>query len=152
LGRNLLPARSERGVAALEAGLVTTFLMPLLLGVLYFGAYFWHAQQGEVYAPRLPSGSYAGQTLTCQSLLSAVESDVVAAVNAANDTSAPDIDLSNVTAAVTEVFPDGGAVVEVTISVPVAPAMGSFLPNDGNLVTETTMRLDDVVVTDGICR
>ncbi len=150
--RTLAGSRAEGGVAALEAGLVTTFLMPLLLGVLFFGIYFWRAQQGEVYDPRLPSGTFAGQTLTCQTLLSQVESDVVALVNSTNDSTAPDIDLSNVTGAVTEVLPDGGAVVEVTISVPVVPMFGSLLPNGGNLVTETTMRLDDVVVTDGTCR
>ena len=150
--RTLFASRSEGGVAALEAGLVTTFLMPLLMGVLFFGMYFWRAQQGEVYDPRLPSGSYAGETLTCQTLLSQVESDVVALVNSSNDSSAPDISLSNVTGAVTEVLQPTGAVVQVTISVPVVPAFGSLLPNGGNVVTETTMRLDDVVVTDGTCR
>ena len=47
-------ARCERGVAAVEAGLVTTVLMPLLVGVLVWGNYFWHAQKVEPYAARLP--------------------------------------------------------------------------------------------------
>lgn len=150
--RNLAGARREGGVAALEAGLVTTFLMPLLVGLLFFGMYFWRAQQADVYDARLPSGSYAGQSLACLTLLQQVENDVVALVNSTNDTTAPDISLSNVSAAVVDVIPSGGAVVVVTISVPVVSAFGSFLPNDGNLVTQTTLHLDEVTVTDGICR
>jgi Flp pilus assembly protein TadG len=40
----MVRARTERGAAAVEAGLVSTILMPLMVGVLVYGNYFWHAQ------------------------------------------------------------------------------------------------------------
>lgn len=148
--RIFVGARSERGVAAVEAGIVSTMLMPLLLGVLYFGLYFWQAQRAPIYDPRLPIGAFAGQSLTCLSLLDQVKNDVVTLVNQ-NSGAAP-IDLSDVTAAVTELLPTGGAIVQVSVRVPVSSPFSSFLPNEGAIVNESMLRLEDVTVTDGICR
>jgi hypothetical protein len=144
-------ARSERGVAAVEAGLVTTVLMPLLLGTLFFGNYFWHAQKAELYDARIPTGAYAGQTFTCDGLVARVKADVVALVDSTNGT-APDIGLDDVTALVVDVVPNVSAVVQVRVAAPVVSRLGSWLPDGGAVVNETMLRLDDVAVTTDTCR
>lgn len=144
-------ARSERGAAAVEAGLVTTFMMPLLLGILFFGNYFWHAQKAELYDARIPTGAYAGQTFTCDGLVAQVKSDVVALVNSTNGT-APDIGLGDVTALVVDVVPNVSAVVQVSVAAPVVSGLGSWLPDGGAVVNETVLRLDDVALTTDTCR
>jgi Flp pilus assembly protein TadG len=49
----MVRARAERGAAAVEAGLVSTILMPLMVGVLVYGNYFW---QPRTSTP-MPHGS-----------------------------------------------------------------------------------------------
>jgi hypothetical protein len=144
-------ARVEHGAAAVEAGLVTTFLMPLLLGVLFFGNYFWHAQKAELYDARIPTGAYAGMTFSCAGLVAQVKSDVVALVNSTNGT-APDIGLDAVTAAVVDVVPNVSAVVQVSVQAPGVSSLGSWLPDGGAVLNETMLRLDNVALTSDTCR
>ena len=47
-------ARPERGVAAVEAGLVTTFLMPLMMGVFVYGNWFGQLQDIPGITARAP--------------------------------------------------------------------------------------------------
>jgi len=142
-------ARPQRGAVAVEAGLVTTVLMPLLLGVLVFGNYLWHAQKADAYAVRIPSGAVQGSGLTCDELVDRVKATVVDNVNALPDL-AP-IDASDVTATVVQVLPTVGAVVKVSVRVPVATLAASMLPGGGAVVTDTLVRLDDVTLSTQSC-
>ena len=50
--------------------------------------------------------------------------------------------LSNITAIRLEVLPDASAVVHIGVTTNVGSSLASWLPNDGEVVSETTMRLD----------
>jgi hypothetical protein len=142
-------ARTQRGVAAVEAGLISTVLMPLLLGVLVYGNYFWHAQKVDAYAARIPSGAIQGAGLTCEQLVERVKDTVVASVNSLAEGAG--IDESDVAVQIVEVLPTVGAVVSVSVSVPVVSSLASILPNGGSVVTDTLVRLDNVTLTTTSC-
>jgi hypothetical protein len=144
-------ARTERGVAAVEAGLVSTVLLPLLVGVLVWGNYFWHAQRVEPYAARLPQGAVVGYNLTCEQVVALVKQAVVDQSSPLGDTYAPELALDDVTVAVVEVLPDARAVVDIGVRTDVGSSLAAWLPNDGEIVTETTMRLENVTVSTSVC-
>ena len=144
-------ARSERGVAAVEAGLVSTVLLPLLVGVLVWGNYFWHAQRVEPYAARLPQGAVVGYNLTCEQVVALVKQAVVDQSSPLGDTYAPELALDDVTVAVVEVLPDASAVVDIGVRTDVGSSLAAWLPNDGEIITETTMRLENVTVSTSVC-
>jgi hypothetical protein len=144
-------ARSERGVAAVEAGLVSTVLLPLLVGVLVWGNYFWHAQRVEPYAARLPQGAVVGYNLTCEQVVALVKQAVVDQSSPLGDTYAPELALDDVTVAVVEVLPDASAVVDIGVRTDVGSSLAAWLPNDGEIVTETTVRLENVTVSTSVC-
>lgn len=144
-------ARTERGAAAVEAGLVTTVLMPLMVGVLVWGNYFWHAQKVEPYAARLPQGAVVGYNLTCEEVVSLVKQAVVDLSAPVGDTYAPELELDDVVVTVVEVLPDASAVVNIGVKTNVGSSLASWLPNDGEVVSETTMRLENVTVDTSVC-
>ena len=145
-------ARSERGVAAVEAGLVTTVLMPLMVGVLVWGNYFWHAQKVEPYAARLPQGALVGYQLTCEQVVTLVKQAVVDLSTPVADAYAPpELTLDDVIVEVVEVLPDASAVVHIGVTTNVGSSLASWLPNDGEVVSETTMRLENVTVDTSVC-
>jgi len=144
-------ARAERGVAAVEAGLVSTVLMPLMVGVLVWGNYFWHAQRVEPYAARLPQGAVVGYDLSCEEVVSLVKQAVVDLSDPVGDTYAPDLGLDDVVVTVVEVLPDASAVVTIGVRTNVGSSLASWLPNDGEVVNETTMRLENVTVDTSVC-
>jgi Flp pilus assembly protein TadG len=148
---NFTRLRSERGAAAVEAGLVTTFLMPLMAGVLFYGNWFWHAQHVPQAAARLPQGAVVGYNLTCSEVVSLVKQAVVDQSTALGDAYAPAIGLDQVAAEVVEVLPDMSAVVNVSVTTQMDGGLTAWLPNDGNLVTEATMRLQNVTVSTSAC-
>jgi hypothetical protein len=148
---NVTRLRSERGAAAVEAGLVTTFLMPLMLGVFVWGNWFWQAQFAPPAAVRLPQGSVVGYNLTCSEVVALVKQAVVDQSTALGDAYAPRIGLDQVAVKVVEVLPDLSAVVQIGVSVPVDSAFTSWLPNDGAIVTDSTMRLQNVTVSTSVC-
>jgi hypothetical protein len=137
-------------VAAVEAGLVTTFLMPLMLGVLFYGNWFWHEQHVPPAAARLPQGSVVGYNLTCAQVVSLVKQAVVDQSTTLGDAYAP-IGLDQVAVSVVEVLPDMSAVVNISVEVPLDSAMTAWLPNDGVVVTDATMRLQNVTVSTSVC-
>ena len=144
-------ARVERGVAAVEAGLVTTFLMPLLMGVLVYGNYFWHAQRVEPYDARLPQDAVVGYNLTCEELVALVKQAVVDLSSPVGAAYAPELELDDVVVDVVEVLPDASAVVNIGVHTDVGGSLASWLPNNGEVVTETTMRLQNVTVDTSVC-
>lgn len=145
-------ARCERGVAAVEAGLVTTVLMPLLVGVLVWGNYFWHAQKVEPYAARLPQGALVGYNLTCEQVVTLVKQAVVDLSAPVTDAYAPpELELDDVVVEIVEVLPDASAVVNIGVKTNVGSSLASWLPNDGEVLTETTMRLENVTVDTSVC-
>jgi Flp pilus assembly protein TadG len=145
----MVRARAERGAAAVEAGLVSTILMPLMVGVLVYGNYFWHAQNVDAYAARIPTGQVSGSQLTCQQLVDRVKQTVLDNIDGLH-ADAP-IQLADITAEVVQVLPTVGAVVHVSVRVPVATTLSSMLPNGGAVVTDTLLRLDDVTLSTSSC-
>jgi hypothetical protein len=148
-GRGL--RRDERGTAVVEAGLVTMFLAPLLMGVLWFGNYFWHQQSKDTYAPRVSQSQLVGNYLSCEELVSAVRQTAV--VNLNNVSGNSPVSLDNVTARVIDFVPNQlGVEVEVSVRVPAArSAVSWLLPHGGDLVTESMTRLENVRVTSQTC-
>lgn len=143
--------RGDRGVAAVEAGLVLSFLVPLLGGLLVYGNYFWQAQKVDAYAPRIAQDSFVGQ-FTCADLIDRVTAEAAAQLKASGTggdqkTAAA----SSVEVTVVEVVPGEGVTVRISIKVPVTKSFGAILPNDGNVVSEVTKRLENVTVTTQSC-
>lgn len=138
-------------MAAVEAGLVTTVLMPLMVGVLVWGNYFWHAQKVEPYATRLPQGAVVGYNLTCEQVVSLVKQAVVDLSDPVGDEYAPALALDDVVVTVVSVLPGGRAVVTIGVKTNVGSSLASWLPNDGEVVNETTMRLENVTVGTSVC-
>ncbi len=149
--RNPPGARRERGVAAVEAGLVTTILMPLMVGVLFFGNYFWHAQEAGAYDPRIPQDAVVGYHLSCQQVTDRVKQAVVDQSAALGDAYAPALHLDQVTASVVDVLPDASVVVHVGVRVQVVSQLTSLLPDGGAVVNDATMRLENVTVDSAAC-
>lgn len=143
--------RPERGAAAVEAGLVTTFLMPLMAGVLFYGNWFWQAQHVPQAAARLPQGAVVGYNLTCTEVVSLVKQAVVDQSTALGDAYAPAIGLDQVAVDVVEVLPDLSAVVTISVTTQMDSGLTSWLPNDGALVTDATMRLQNVTLSTSTC-
>lgn len=137
----------------MEAALVVSVLLfPLLLGVLAWGDYFWRAQRVDTLAPAIPVGNVAG-TFSCQALQDEVAASVVSVVNGL-DPEIGAIDLSEVVVTLLEVSPEVGVTVQIHIEVGVVSGLNSLipLPGGGGLVTDFTQRLDDVRLTDQVCR
>jgi hypothetical protein len=151
LDPRFLRARSQRGAAAVEAGLVTTVLMPLMVGVLVWGNYFWHAQRVEPYAARLPQGAVVGYGLSCEQAVALVKQAVVDLSDPVGDTYAPTLAIDDVVVTVVEVLPDASAVVTIGVRTNVGSSLASWLPNGGEVVNETTMRLENVTVDTSVC-
>lgn len=151
VGHRVGRRRDERGTAVVEAGLVTMFLAPLLMGVLWFGDHFWHQQSKDAYEPRVSQSQLVGSYLSCEQLVSAVRQ--AALVNINNVSGNSPISLDDVTARVIDYVPDQlGVEVELSVRVPGArSAVSNLLPNNGDLVTESMTRLENVRVSSQSC-
>lgn len=104
--------RHERGAAAVEAVLVfSVLLVPLFLGIVTWGDYFWRAQRVDTLAPGVPVGGVAGE-FSCQGLKDTVASSVAHAVTQL-DVGLGGLDVSDVTVTVVEVLPDVGVTVDI---------------------------------------
>jgi hypothetical protein len=151
MGGSVRRARNQRGVAAVEAGLLAAFLSPLLLGVLWFGDHFWHQQHKQAYEPRVTQSELVGDFSSCAELLAAVRSTVLANLQHVAPSAAAEA--GSVTAEVVDFVP-GRVGVEVRLRVTV-PRAGSGLaglsPGAAALVTESLARLDHVRLTSQTC-
>src|SRR5689334_1268007 len=98
--------RDQRGVAAVEAGLISALLSPLMIGVLAYGQYFWAAQR-ETVAPRVDQAAVYGAFGSCESLRTLLRDTVVANVNrvAAASGDKTHVDASQVTAQIVDFVP-----------------------------------------------
>jgi hypothetical protein len=144
----------QAGAAAVETALVlSAVVLPLLLGVLTYGQYFWQAQHVDLYQPRLPEASIVG-TFTCAELVDQVKATVQGALPAVQGATGNVLPLSDIGVQVLDVLPTVGATVKVSVSVPVDTSLGGLvpLPNGGNVLTEATYRLDNVALTTSSCR
>lgn len=130
---------------------VAFFLIPLLMGVLTYGDYFWRAQRVGEYVERAPVDGISGRFATCGELVARVKT-TLSGVLAANLDNEP-VALENITVSVVELLPTVGAVVEVSIRTGITTALSDLvpLPNGGSVLSELTFRLDDVVVTTSSC-
>lgn len=136
-------ARDQRGVAAVEAGLITALFSPLAIGLLAYGQYFWEVQKHRV-EPQVDQAAVYGAFDSCESLRTLLRQTVVA--NAAHLGSATPVDLDDVTAEVVDFVPQQiGVDVRLSVRVAVAQsAMSGLLPNGGEVVSDTYVHLDNV--------
>jgi Flp pilus assembly pilin Flp len=141
--RARLRRRNQSGVAAVEAGLISALLSPLMIGVLAYGQYFWEAQSKAV-DPQVDQGAVYGAYLSCEDLRTVLRETVVA--NAAHASSGTPIDAGDVTAEIVDFVPHQlGVDVTVSVRVSVAQsAMSGLLPDDGEVVSDTSVHLDNV--------
>ena len=142
----------ERGAAAVEAALVcSALLLPLLLGVITWGDYFFRAQRVDTLAPAVPVGGVAGE-FTCQGLKDTVASTVVGVVQDL-DPSLAGIAVDDVTVSVVEILPDVGVTVDIHIETPLVGGLASLipLPGGGSITTDFSQRLQDVTISDVMC-
>lgn len=141
--------RTQTGAAAVEAALVLCFfLLPLLVGLVQVGQFLWEAQRVAPYPPRSTEGQVVGR-FTCAELVDRVKTTVAGAMTSAVTATSAPVALSDISVKVLQVLPTVGAVVEVRVQVPVTGFLGSLV--GGNVVQESTMRLERVQVTTESC-
>jgi hypothetical protein len=130
--------RGERGVAAVEAGLITMFLGPMLASILWFGQHFWE-QQNSI-RPRVTQSDMVGDYTSCEELLDAVRQSVL--VNVDNVSRHTDVHLDDIQAQVID-FVSGqlGVDVRVNISSDASAAVGV---NQPGLQSQTDLHLENV--------
>jgi hypothetical protein len=146
-------AAGERGAIAVEAAMILSLvLMPLLLGVITYGSYFWQAQKAEPLAARLPLDSVVG-TFNCAQLVDRVKTTVQNALPSVTNLFSGVLPLDAIGVRVIDVLPTIGVELEVSVSVPALNTLGGLLPlpNGGSLVSEATYRLDNVKLTTAGC-
>jgi hypothetical protein len=143
----------ERGAIAIEAAVIlSVVLMPLLLGVLTYGSYFWQAQKAQPLAAQVPMQNIVGQ-FTCVQLVDRVKTTVQNALPSVTSLYTGQLPLDDIGVRVVNVLPTVGVDIVLSISVPAATQLGGLLPlpNDGRLLTEATYRLDNVQLTTAGC-
>ena len=149
--------RTERGAAAVEAALLfSVVLVPLMLGVINYGFYFWQAQKAPELDPNIDQSGIVGTYCAGQipDLLTRVEA--AALIAAQNLDSGTDMAVSagDITATLVSYTPDTlGLVVQVSFSTNVVDALIPYLPlpDDGNLLSSSQVRLQNVKITSGSC-
>lgn len=147
----------QGGAAAVESALlVSAVLAPLMLGVLQYGYYFWKLQGVPDLDPNVDQSSLVGTYCTGQipDLLTRVKEAALVAANNLDDGSDLPLSLSDITATVVSYTPDTlGLVVNVRFTTNVVDELGSFLPlpDNGNLVSSSQVRLQNVKVSSGSC-
>jgi hypothetical protein len=151
--RRAILGRSERGAVAVEAALfLSVVLIPLLLGVITYGMYFWKAQQAEPLAQRLPLNNIVGQ-FNCAQLVDRVKTTVQSALPSVSGLFGNQLPLTDIGVTVINVLPTVGVDVSVSIRIDGAGQLGGLLPlpNGGDIISEATYRLDNVTLTTAGC-
>lgn len=143
----------ERGAVAVEAAFIlSVVLIPLLLGVINYGMYFWRAQAAEPLASRLPLVNIVG-TFNCAELIDRIKTTVQNALPEVSGLIDGLLPLEDIGVRVIDVLPTIGVVVEVSITVGGTDALSGLLPlpNGGALVSEATYRLENIKLTTAGC-
>lgn len=143
----------ERGAVAVEAAFIlSVVLIPLLLGVITYGMYFWRAQAAEPLASRLPLVNIVG-TFNCAQLVDRIKTTVQNALPEVSGLIDGVLPLEDIGVRVIEVLPTIGVVVEVSIKVGGTDALSGLLPlpNGGALLSEATYRLENIKLTTAGC-
>jgi hypothetical protein len=151
--RRALGRRSDGGAVAVEAALfLSVVLIPLLLGVISYGMYFWKAQQIAPLSQRLPLDSIVGQ-FDCAQLVDRVKTTVQNALPSLTGLVDGPLPLTAIGVSVVNVLPTVGADVSVSITIPGGSTLGGLLPlpNGGDVVSEATYRLQNVTLTTAGC-
>jgi hypothetical protein len=135
--------RDQRGVAAVEAGLISALLSPLMVGVLAYGQYFWQVQQDKI-EPQVDQGAVYGAFASCEDLRTLLVDTVVA--NANKVTSGTPVQAGDVVAQIVDFVPHQlGVDARLSLKVSVAQsAMSGLLPNGGEVVSDAYIHLDNV--------
>jgi hypothetical protein len=92
-----------------------------------------------------------GYNLTCDQVVSLVKQAVVDQSATLAHPGAPTIGLDQVAVEVVEVLPDLSAVVNISVTTDVDESLSSWLPNDGQIVTDASMRLENVTLSTSVC-
>ena len=145
--------RRERGAAAVEAALfLTLVLIPLVLGVITYGSYFWQAQKVAPLSTRLPLDDVVGE-FNCAELVDRVKTTVQNALPNVSGAVGGVLPLDAIGVTVVNVLPSVGVDIALSISLPAVGQLGGLLPlpNGGNLLSEATYRLDNVKLTTAGC-
>lgn len=151
--RETIVRKDEQGAVTVEAALLlSVVLLPLLIGVVSFGMYFWKAQQVAPLSQRLPLDSIVGQ-FDCSQLVDRVKTTVQNALPGLSDLFGGQIPLTAIGVTVIDVLPTVGADVSVSITLDGVSNLGGLLPlpNSGDIVSEATYRLDNVQLTTAGC-
>jgi hypothetical protein len=152
-GRAARGRETERGAAAVEAALVISFfLVPLVLGILTYGNYFWQAQKVQPLSSRLPLQNIVG-TFNCAELVDRVKTTVKNALPSVAGLVDTNLPLSAIGVTIVDVLPTVGVDVKVSIGLQTSFDLGGLipLPNGGALLSEATYRLDNVKLTTAGC-
>jgi hypothetical protein len=151
--RRAILGRGERGAVAVEAALfLSVVLIPLLLGVITYGMYFWKAQQAEPLSQRLPLNSIVGQ-FNCAQLVDRVKTTVQNALPSVSGLFGNQLPLTDIGVTVINVLPSVGVDISVSIRIDGGGQLGGLLPlpNGGDIISEATYRLDNVTLTTAGC-
>ena len=145
--------RGERGAVAVEAALLLSLvLIPILLGVITYGSYFWHAQNVQPLSSRLPLDDVVGE-FNCAQLVDRVKTTVANALPGVSSALGDSVPLTSIGVTVVNVLPTVGVDIVLSISLPALNQLGGLLPlpNGGSLISEATYRLDNVTLTTAGC-
>jgi hypothetical protein len=151
--RRAILGRGERGAVAVEAALfLSVVLIPLLLGVITYGMYFWKAQQAEPLSQRLPLNNIVG-SFNCAQLVDRVKTTVQSALPSVSGLFGDQLPLTDIGVTVINVLPTVGVDVSVSIRIDGGSQLGGLLPlpNGGDIISEATYRLDNVTLTTAGC-
>jgi hypothetical protein len=138
----------ESGTAAVETALLFSVVLgPLLLGLLYYGFFFWKAQAVPTLDPNLDQSGFVGYICPADLLTRVKASTLIAVQNVDNGTGLP-ISLSDITTTLLTPVSSTtlGVDVAVSIRLHVTDKTLSFLPlpNGGNVVNDAVIRLQNV--------
>jgi hypothetical protein len=143
---------AERGAVAVEAAFVlSVILIPLLVGVITYGSYFWQAQRVQPLSTQVPVADIVG-TFNCAQLVDRVKTTVQNALPQVPGLTGP-LPLDDIAVEVVNVLPSVGVDITLSITLPATNALGGFLPlpNGGSLVSESAYRLNNVTLTSAGC-
>ncbi|MDN4172851.1 TadE/TadG family type IV pilus assembly protein [Nocardioides sp. SOB77] len=144
--------RAGRGAAAVEGALVlSVFLVPMLMGLIYYGHYFWQAQRVAPIGASVSGAGIYGQ-MTCGTLTTRVQQLLASAVSNVDAGLGQALDpVEDIVVTVLPLVGGIGADVQVRLRLPIVTTVLPFLPlpDGGDLVEDLLLRLENVRITTG---